>query len=91
MAWYDKTKNRIAAGIYTVLDPIYGEGGFLEPVTVIVDPDRTVYEEYIEPKVEDVQEYVDDWKDDNLDTITDTASNVALGVGLLAVLYFMRS
>ena len=90
MGWIANQKKRIASGVYTVLNPIYGEGGFLEPVTVIVDPDRTVYEEYIEPRVEDVQEYVEDWKDDNLDTITDTASNVALGVGLLAALYFMK-
>jgi len=43
------TQEDIAQIVYDVLDPYYGEGGMLEPVTVIVDPDRTITEEYIDP------------------------------------------
>jgi len=39
----------IAETTFDVLDPYYGEGGVLEPVTVVVDPERTVEEEYLEP------------------------------------------
>jgi len=40
------TTQDIAQTTYDVLDPYYGEGGFLEPVTVIVDPDRNLKDEY---------------------------------------------
>ncbi len=36
----------IAQTTYDVLDPYYGEGGILEPVTVVVDPDRNIKDEY---------------------------------------------
>ena len=36
----------VAEGVYQVLDPYYGEGGFLEPVTAWVDPDRSVLDEF---------------------------------------------
>jgi hypothetical protein len=36
----------IAQTTYNVLDPLYGSGGFLEPVTVAVDPTRTIQGEY---------------------------------------------
>ena len=35
-----------AQGVVNVLDPIYGTGGVLEPVTVMVDPTRTIEGEY---------------------------------------------
>ena len=36
----------IAQATVNVLDPIYGTGGVLEPVTVAVDPTRTIAGEY---------------------------------------------
>lgn len=36
----------LAEVTYDTLDPFYGEGGMLEPVTVAVDPDRDLYDEY---------------------------------------------
>ena len=36
----------VAQTVYGVLDPIYGTGGVLEPVTVAVDPTRTIKGEY---------------------------------------------
>jgi hypothetical protein len=36
----------IAQTTVAVLDPIYGTGGILEPVTVAVDPGRTIAGEY---------------------------------------------
>ncbi len=36
----------IAQTAYDVLDPIYGTGGVLEPVTIAVDPTRTIAGEY---------------------------------------------
>jgi len=47
---------QFAKDTVTTLDPIYGEGGVLEPVTVIIDPDRTVKEEYIDPLTEEYGE-----------------------------------
>lgn len=50
----------VAEATVWALDPLYGEGGVFEPVTVVVDPDRTVVEEYIEPTVEYVvEEYIE--------------------------------
>jgi len=40
------TTKDIAQVTYDVLDPYYGEGGMLEPVTVWVDPERELYDEY---------------------------------------------
>ena len=51
MAWWNNKKD-FAQRTYDVLDPYYGEGGVLEPVTIIVDKDRTVKEEYVEPIVD---------------------------------------
>ena len=42
----DPRFERIAQATYDVLDPIYGTGGVLEPVTVAVDPTRTIAGEY---------------------------------------------
>ena len=36
----------VAEGVYTILDPIYGEGGALEPVTAFVDPGRSALDEF---------------------------------------------
>ena len=57
------TKEGTAQFVYDTLDPLYGEGGSLEPVTVLVDPDRTVKEEYIEPIVEDIEDIYEDTLD----------------------------
>ena len=38
MAWWND-KEDFANAVYDTLDPVYGDGGVLEPVTVIVDPD----------------------------------------------------
>tara|TARA_Y100000310_G_scaffold333219_1_gene410326 strand:- start:3463 stop:3825 length:363 start_codon:yes stop_codon:yes gene_type:complete len=45
-----------AESIVDVLDPYYGEGGMLEPVTVIVDEDRTIKDEYIDPLIDEYGE-----------------------------------
>jgi len=37
----------VAEGVYTTLNPYYGEGGALEPVTAWVDPSRSVTEEFV--------------------------------------------
>ena len=39
----------VAEGVYPILDPIYGTGGALEPVTAWVDPSRSVTDEFITP------------------------------------------
>ena len=36
----------IAPVVYGALDPLYGEGGALEPVTAWVDPERSVIDEF---------------------------------------------
>jgi len=51
MAWWNN-KEDFAQRTYDVLDPYYGDGGFLEPITILVDKDRTVREEYVEPLVD---------------------------------------
>lgn len=48
------SREGLAQWTYDTLDPIYGQGGVLEPVAVVIDPDETIYETYIEPKVEDL-------------------------------------
>ena len=60
---WEGTKQFVAETSYDLLDPLYGDGGALEPVTVIVDPDRTVKEEYIEPIVEDIEDIYEDTLD----------------------------
>ena len=62
-----------------ILDPIYGEGGTLEPLTVIVDPERTVKEEYIDPTVE---EY--------LDPLKETAETGLIVAGLIALAVLVK-
>jgi len=46
-------KQTLAQTTYDVLDPAFGEGGMFEPVTVWVDPDRTIKEEYIDPALDE--------------------------------------
>jgi len=41
------------------LDPAYGEGGVFEPLVVVIDPDETLKDTYIDPLVE---EYGDEAK-----------------------------
>lgn len=36
----------VAQTLFDAFDPIYGTGGVLEPVTVVVDPNRTIAGEY---------------------------------------------
>jgi len=38
---------QVAEGVYQVLDPYYGQGGALEPVTAWVDPERSVVDEFV--------------------------------------------
>jgi hypothetical protein len=42
---YD-VQERVAQTTFDVLDPLYGTGGVLEPVTVAIDPTRTIAGEY---------------------------------------------
>jgi len=37
----------VAEGVYTILDPYYGQGGVLEPVTAMVDPERSAIDEFV--------------------------------------------
>jgi len=46
-------KENLAQTTYDILDPAFGEGGALEPVTVWIDPDRTIKEEYIDPTLDE--------------------------------------
>ena len=82
------SKEGVAQWTYDTLDPYYGEGGTLEPVTVIVDPDRTVKEEYVEPMVEEYVEPLVDYGEDVLEDLKeDTAKLLKWGaaIGLLYV------
>jgi hypothetical protein len=81
------SKEGLAQWTHDKLDPIYGEGGIFEPVTVIIDPDRTVYEEYIEPKVVDP---IVEYRDQYFEPVTDTAKDVALGLGVVALFFLFR-
>ena len=65
-----------AGGIVWALDPIYGEGGILEPVTVIVDPDRTIVEEYVEPTAETITEVIVDPVKDIVEETIETGKDV---------------
>ena len=67
-------KTSIAQTSFNVLDPIYGEGAVLEPVTVAVDRDRTLGEEYA-PQI---------------DTAKELSKNLALGLGALAVILLVK-
>ena len=69
-------KEATAGGIVWALDPIYGEGGILEPVTVIVDPDREVVEEYVEPTVETITEVIVDPMKDMVEETIETGKDV---------------
>ncbi len=85
------TKQFVAETSYDILDPIYGEGGVLEPVTVIVDPDRTVKEEYIAPAIDYSQDALDTFREASYDSIIKPISDVTLGLGVLALVYLFRS
>ncbi len=99
------TKQYIAETSYDLLDPLYGEGGVLEPVTVIVDPDRAIIPEYVapaiveyvEPAVEKVEEYSQDAMDtfreasqDSYDALVD-AKNQAVGFALILGLAYIAT
>lgn len=54
MFGFDWWNPRVLAQSYVdVMDPVYGEGGALEPVTVWIDPDRTWKDEYIDPTLDE--------------------------------------
>jgi len=82
MSW----KQSFAEWTYSLLDPVYGEGGVLEPVTVIIDPDQTIYETYIEPKIPDLPSLPDVYSEGK--EVTEKA--VYLGAGVLALYLLLR-
>jgi len=49
----DEVLTPIAQTTYDLLDPAFGKGGALEPVTVWIDSDRTIKEEYIDPTLDE--------------------------------------
>jgi len=85
------SKKGTAKFIYNTLDPWYGEGAVLEPVTVIVAPDRTVKEEYIAPAIEYSKDSLDTFREASYDSIIKPVSDVTLGLGVLALVYLFRS
>lgn len=88
MAWYNN-KEDFAKATYGALDPIYGQGGFLEPVTVIVDPDRTVREEYVAPIVEDIEEVFTDTYENILEPAADKAESYLKWGAIIGVAYLL--
>lgn len=88
---HDYVTEPFAELVYDTLDPVYGEGGVLEPVTVVVDPERTVKEEYIEPFVEDTIDYGKDLYEDKVEPLIDTAQNVTIAALLIGVYALTRS
>jgi len=91
MSWYEPStwsKEGLVQWTYDTLDPIYGEGGVLEPITVIVDPERTVRDEYVQPIVDDIQEVLEDTYENIIQPTTDKAESylkwgAALGIAYL--------
>jgi len=71
-SWDLWSTETFAESVVDVLDPYYGEGGMLEPVTVIVDEDRTIKDEYIDPLLEEYGE--------SLETSIIVAGLIALAV-----------
>ena len=69
-----RAKTGIATASYTALDPIFGEGAVLEPVTVAVDPDRDLGTEYA-PQFQGAR---------------DISKNLALGLGALALITLVK-
>lgn len=67
----------LAQWTYDTLDPIYGQGGVLEPVAVVLDPDETIYETYIEPKVEDILDTGKDLYDTTVEPTTKIITYIA--------------
>ena len=74
---------QFARDTVTILDPLYGSGGILEPVTVIVDPDETIKETYIDPGLKYIEEtYVE--------PITETAETGLIVAGLIALAVLVK-
>ena len=69
-----RAKSGVATASYTALDPIFGEGAVLEPVTVAIDPERTITEEYA-PQLQGAK---------------DISQNLALGLGALALIALVK-
>jgi len=67
-------KTSIAQTSFDVLDPIYGEGAVLEPVTVVIDRDRTIGQEYA-PQIQGAKDF---------------SKNLALGLGALALIVLVK-
>ena len=61
-SWYNDSPflPKLAGGVYWLLDPVFGDGAVLEPIAVVIDPDETIYEEYIEPIPEETSEVIID-------------------------------
>lgn len=71
-------KTGFAQTTVDVLEPVYGSGGVLEPVTVIVDPERTILEEYETP--------IDQFKD----AAKQTADTALLALGAVALILLVK-
>ena len=92
MAWWND-KEDFANAVYDTLDPVYGDGGVLEPVTVIVDPDRTVKDEYVDPIVKEGTAYVEDIVEEYVDPIVtevyDDSKQLIKAAAIIGGLYLL--
>ena len=75
-----------------IADYLLGEGAVLEPVAVVVDPDRTVYEEYVVPVAEETSEVILDpiveYTEEVLEDLKEDTESIlkwAAAIGLLYV------
>ena len=83
---HDYVTTPLAEVVYDTLDPWYGEGEILEPITVVVDPERDIKEEYIEPIIEEGK----DLYEEKIDPLIDTAKDTGIIVAALAALFLLR-
>jgi len=106
MAWYKPKVSVPSYGLGDLYDDtiggfgnyFFGEGAILEPVAVVVDPDRTVYSEYFEERLEDAGTYIQDlfatgydWGDEAFDRGEEITEKAALyGAGVLALYLLLR-
>ena len=102
MAWYKPKISIPSYGLGDLYDDtigaagdyVFGEGGILEPVTVVVDPDRTIYEEYIEEPLDTaggMWDDVFDWGGDVIDRGEEFTEKAGLyAAGVLALYLLLR-
>ena len=77
MAWgLPISAEDFAQKIYDTLDPLYGEDAPLEVITVAVDPDKTIYETYIEPTVEETMKTGKEIYEETTGTYVPKATNL---------------